>query len=49
MASRKKKKTQNSPICGKQVGVDHLELPSKHILVSKDDASYSNSMVEAEH
>ena len=46
---KEKKKKKSSPICGKRVGVDHLELPSKHILVSKDYGSSSNSMVEAKH
>ena len=46
---KQEQQQQSSPICGKWVGVNHLELPSKHILVSKDDGSSSNSMVEAEH
>ena len=33
-------------ICGKRVGGDHLELPGKRRLVSKDDGNSSFSMVE---
>ena len=34
-------------VCGKKGGEDHLELPGKRRLVSKDDGSSSFSMVEA--
>ena len=34
-------------VCGKRGGEDHLELPSKRRLVSKDDGRSSFSVVEA--
>ena len=42
-------KVKSRLICGKRNGNDHLELPSKRRLVSKDDGVSSNSMVEAKH
>ena len=39
--------TNSKPVCGKQSEDDHLELPSKRKVVSKDDENFSYSMVEA--
>ena len=42
-----KKNGETKSVCGKRGGEDHLELPGKSRLVSKDDGSSSFSMVEA--
>ena len=42
-----KKKIAEKIVGGKRRGEDHLELPGKRRLVSKDDGSSSFSMVEA--
>ena len=39
--------TNIKPVCGKRSGDDHLELPGKRKVVSKDDKNFSYSMVEA--
>ena len=39
--------TNSKPVCGKRSGDDHLELPGKRKVVSKDDENFSYSMVEA--
>ena len=42
-----KKKIAEKIVGGKRRGEDHLELPGKRRMVSKDDGSSSFSMVEA--